>query len=265
MGAGILVAATCLAAPAAQARTLRTPKWLKGPYHRYQLILDASESIQVNEVTTTNNPPEGSSRCDYYVRTAKGTSASQVRVVYDFLFGRYRLPHSARYRFSFVWQLKSHSGSGQGEASLHNDPPSGCPPAVSPPTGSCAAHVTDHKPNAFVIEAGATRHNVTSYGVSLSPGPEWGDPTCSGDQVSYDHNPPVPPSSGVFLINPTFGRLIFTDRGVKAGRSFQGSVRTDVGDARSGQGTDPLYGGLSEVAWSFTTGQTASFTLAPAH
>jgi hypothetical protein len=66
------------------------------------------------------------------------------------------------------------------------------------------------------------------------------------------------------LVDPGQGTITFTDRGAMRRRTFRGTVAPNPENARSGQGTDPQgNGNPQQSVWSFGTGVSARFTLAP--
>jgi hypothetical protein len=253
LGAGLLCAA-----PPAQARFLRAPKWLKGPYRRYALTYDAVDSSQGHNVESVPNPPEGDSPCDFPVVTYDDASTAGYQVSYQVLFGRYRPPGKAE-RTAFVWRLKRHAPSGQWTTTTDSSPPAGCPDNPQQRKNrSCTTPLAELDSPLLYIRNGPRSHGAQGYVARLRPTLGWGtNGSCSNDNVLEQ---PVRTFPEVF---PGWGKLIFTDRGVMARRTFKGKVASDPKDAHSGQGTDPQGDRRAQSVWTFSTGLNAKFTLAP--
>jgi hypothetical protein len=261
--AALAVGLLC-AAPAAQARSLHAPKWLKGPYHRYTLTYDATDTSDGTTVTSEPDPPPGESACDTNVTRYQGSATVHVNNSYELLFGRYR-PPGHPFRFAFVYRLASHSGSLQASVTEHGDTPAGCPPAEGGPLdAACTEHANTARPEDFAVGAGRHRHQ---YGATLVEGLDPSDPVCSGDDTRIDEMTfPSPSPTHFTVILPSAGSIAFTDTGIKARKTFHGTVTTqpqpDDG-THAGQGTDPEADGSPQRDWNFATTQTGTFTLAP--
>ena len=252
----VLLTVAVVAAPGAQARPLRPPRWMSPPYRQYVLTYDGTEASQAHEVDSTPNPSTGSV-CDYPVTTYSDSRTSHYHAAYQLLFGRYR--QGRRSALAFIYVLRNVSGPGQDTQTQSVSPPSGCPPFppyAAFPAGSCTTRSRADGPPDFTVLAPRRRRTV--YGLEVSPMLTAGEPTCTGNPrfEDFTHDPTVNPGTGTFS---------FSESAVMRRRVLHGKVASDPADAHSGNGTDPpsdANAGTQKV-WSFSTGLHAKFTLAP--
>jgi hypothetical protein len=252
----VLLAVPLVAPAGAQARALRAPKWLSGPYRQYVLTYDGTDASQGNEVTSTPNPSTGNA-CDYPVTTYSDSQTARYHAAYQVLFGRFR--QGRRYQLAFIYVLRTVSGPGQDTKTQRSDPPAGCPPFpafAAFPAGSCTTRSHANGPPELT---GAPRHRGTAVALAVIPSLETvGDPTCSGNPRfdDFNHDPSV---------NPGTALLSVSQSAVTHRRVIHGKVSADPADAHSGNGTDPpsdANAGTQKV-WSFSTRLNATVTLAP--
>ena len=262
LGAALSVLAMAALAPAAaQARALRAPNWLLPPHRSYVLTYDAAVSSQGSEVISTPNPHGSNGRCDYPMTTYQDSQSAHYHAAYQFLFGRSRQGRSLKP--AFVYVLRKVSGPAQHAYSSLVSPPPGCPapdPQDSRFGSSSCTRTTraDGKPD-FTLGGPRRRHGALVFGVDLGPQTTSAEPACTGNDLLAG----APNAAHVPEVTPATGSISFTDRGVRAGRTFTGTVQFDPSGVRSGSGTDPESDTSSQDVWSFTTSQRGTFRLAP--
>jgi hypothetical protein len=260
----VLVAVPAVATPCAQARALRAPKWLLPPYRQYVLTYDGSESSQGSEVTTMPNSMYGG-LCDFPMTTYQDAQSIHYHTAYQFLFGRSRDTVTHRLQFAFIYARRKLSGPGQHTYSSNTTPPPGCPPPDPRDTrfgsSTCTSHYRlDSAAATDQLSIGAPRrkHGAFVFAVAVDPATNADEPNCSGN----DPGPPPFPARIPGVV-PSTGSLSFSDRSVRARRTFNGTVAFAPAGARSGSGTDPENDPTPQDAWSFNTSQHGTFRLAP--
>ena len=259
-----VLAAAALVPASAQARALRAPKWLLPPYRQYVLTYDAAESSQGNEVTTMPSSPYGG-LCDYPMTTYQDSQSIHYHTAYQFLFGRSRDVVTRRLQFAFIFVRRKLSGPGQHTYSSSTTPPPGCPPPDPRDTrfgsGTCTSHFhLDSAAATDQLGIGAPRrkHGAFVFAVTVDPATNADQPNCSGIDPG---SPPFP--ARIPAVAPSTGSLSFSDRSVRARRTFNGTVAFDPADAHSGSGTDPENDPSPQDVWSFNVSQHGTFRLAP--
>jgi hypothetical protein len=96
------------------------------------------------------------------------------------------------------------------------------------------------------------------FAVTVDPGTNAGQPNCSGIDPG---NPPFP--ARIPAVAPSTGSLSFSDRSVRARRTFNGTVAFDPANAHSGNGTDPENDPAPQDVWNFNLSEHGTFRLAP--
>jgi hypothetical protein len=249
---------SALAPAVAQGRALRAPRWLLPPYRSYVLTYDATESSRGSEVESY--PNRG---CDGLMTTSQDAQTVHFHAAYQFLFGRSRDSVTRRLQFAFVYVLRKLSGPGQDTYSSTTSFPPCCPPPDPRDSrigsGSCTARFgLDRAATSEALTLGYPRrvHGASVFAIAFDPNSMSGTPACTGaDIASPDakHFPPVAPSTG---------SLSFSDRSVRARRTFNGRVVFTPDGAHSGSGTEQTDVG-SQLTWTFDTSMRGSFRLAP--
>jgi hypothetical protein len=255
-----LLAAAALAPATAQARPLRAPRWLKPPYRQYVLTYDAAVSSQGSEVTTMSNAP-GHGPCDFPMTTYRDSQSAHYHAAYQFLFGRSLQGRSLKP--AFIYALRKVSGPAQHAYNSIVSPPPGCPapdPQDSRYGSSSCTRTTraDGSPD-FTVGGPVRRHGALVFGLSVGPQTTSADPACTGN----DFLAGAPDAAHVPEVNPEIGSLSFTDRGVRARRTFTGTVQFDPGGVHSGGATDPETDTRPQHVWSFKISEHGTFRLAP--
>jgi hypothetical protein len=236
-------------APVAQARFLRAPKWLKGPYRQYNLTYSATASSQGQ---STNRPTAG---CVATVNTSRGNATVHWEATYQFLFGRYRPPRG-RYHTAFVFRIVHHAASGQILYTFDSAPPPGCPDNPDQRTHmSCTQRVLDQGAEPLDIADLRPSHGASRYGAQVTPNVDEDNCAEGGEGDAGRH---------FQIVHPGPGTIIFTDRGVFARRTFQGTFSYPP-IPHSRQGTDTNSDGVPTDDWTFGWGATGTFKLAPVH
>jgi hypothetical protein len=244
----------CMLVPPVHARALRAPRWLRGPYRRYELTFSASDSTSEHEVTTATTPPPGATTCDTYVTTSQFTSNPGMKSTWDFIFGHSHDSKTHKDRFAFVYQIRRKTPSGRQVRSMDSTSPAGCPPAEQPRHGSCTG--TYHSAESHLDATEGRTSNIAILDLLQSVSISDHD-TCTGDTVVFNHEVPE--------VHPDDGHLVLTASGVHARRAFHGVVHTSDDAAQSGSGSDRVSN-LSEedkVDWTLDIRRAGTFTLAP--
>jgi hypothetical protein len=246
-----LAAAVLCVAPVAQARFIRAPKWLKGPYRQYLLTYSATS---VSQGQSSNRPTAG---CVGTVNTVRGNSTVHWEATYQFLFGRYRPPH-ARYHTAFVFRTVHHAPGGQVSYTLDTAPPPGCPDNPDQRVHTaCTQRILEAGVNPLGIGDLRPSHGASRYTAGVLPDVDEGDCQESGG-AGADQAP-----AHFVSAHPPMGTITFNDKGVFARRTFQGTVRQDPHVPSSGQGTDTDSDGNPTQDWTYSSSTTGTLKLAP--
>lgn len=238
-------------APVAQARFIRAPKWLKGPYRQYLLTYNATASSQGQ---STTRPTAG---CTGPVQTSHGSSTIHWEGTYQFLFGRYRPPHG-RYRTAFVFRLVHHGASGNLQTTLDTASPAGCPDDPAQHShNTCTEPIVDTGPQPLDISDLRPSHGASRYATMVLPDMDEG--SCA-EPDGIGGGGAGPPH--FTAVHPPPATIIFTDRGAFARRTFQGTFES-LPIPHSSQGTDTNSDGVPLDDWTFSWGLTGALKLAP--
>lgn len=271
---GVVLGISLLACASAGAAAFpKAPHWLKGPYTKYVLKYDATDSTHTVE-TTSWPDTNGNDPCGYAISNYDGQGTGEAHIAYDFLFGRSR--QGRRLKFAFIWRRAGRSGSLGTTISEHQEFPAGCPEPPPPPPDwpptllneTCVSQgpvaLVSGSDGFFAGAAARGGKFLVALGLTYKL-PESG--TCTGNDPNISGiNFPEPSPTHFGVSAPEFGRMHFTSRGVKGHKTFIGSVQHNpvIGEETpTGQGTDPESDGNPQRVWNATTTQSGTFVLAP--
>ena len=259
-----------LCAPAAAAFP-HPPKWLKPPYRKYVITLAGADTSHATVDTAFTSDMDGAGPCDEQTRHYDGTGKANPVVSYNVLFGRAK--SHRKFHTALIWLRAQETGGIQSTISVHTNTPPGCAPsdpslADETCTEQDPVYVGSPSELGFYIVAKRKSHGVQKFTAAMNLDYTdsgeggtctGGDPTLTGISFPGD----APTHYAVFA--PTQANLSFTDRGVRARKTFTGTLRHTFphGDgSEPGQGVDPQSDGPQRT-WSFTVSEAGTFTLAP--